>query len=329
VRSSPADALAAITELEETTPTGPRDWHLRRDLLNSGGADPQFVVEVEADGTAGLRFGDDRRGARPEPGTTFTIRYRVGTGAAGNVGAGSLIHAVTAEAAVAGVVNPLPAVGGTDPETVEEVRVRAPAAFRTQERAVTPEDYAAIALRHPGVQRAAATFRWTGSWYTVFVTVDRLGGLPVDAPFKAEVVRHLDPFRMAGHDLEIDGPRFVSLDIELQVCARPDYFRSEVKAALLEVFGRSDLPGGRRGLFHPDNFTFGQSVYLSRLIAAAQAVPGVASVSVTRFQRQGTPDPQPLADGKLDIGRLEVARLDNDPNFPEHGKLQIRMGGGK
>ena len=164
-----------------------------------------------------------------------------------------------------------------------------PTAFRRQERAVTPEDYAEVAERHAEVQRAAATFRWTGSWHTVFLTVDRLGGLPVDEDFERQMRRHMERYRMAGYDLEVDGPRFVPLEIELHVCVRPDYFRSSVKAALLEVFSSRSLPDGRRGVFHPDNFTFGQPVYLSRLIAAAQAVAGVESVRATKFQRQGRP----------------------------------------
>ncbi len=45
-----------------------------------------------------------------------------------------------------------------------------------QERAVTEEDYTTVLKRHPEVQKAVAIFRWTGSWYTVFVTIDRLGG---------------------------------------------------------------------------------------------------------------------------------------------------------
>jgi hypothetical protein len=57
------------------------------------------------------------------------------------------------------------------------------------------------------------------------------------------------------------------------------------------------LPDGRRGVFHPDNFTFGQPVYLSQIYAAAQAIDGVASVDVTQFERQGRPEP--LAAGGL------------------------------
>ena len=127
------------------------------------------------------------------------------------------------------VRNPKPAEGGIDPETATEVRAYAPAAFRTQERAVTEADYAEVTERHPGVQRATATFRWTGSWYTVFITVDRIGGLPVDADFEESIRQHVERYRMAGHDLEVDGPRYVSLEIEMHVCAEPNYFREDVK----------------------------------------------------------------------------------------------------
>ena len=95
---------------------------------------------------------------------------------------------------------------------------------------------------------------------------------------------------MAGHDLEIDTPQYVALEIEMFVCVKPDYFRSDVEAALLEIFSSGTLADGSKGLFQPDFFTFGQTVYLSPLYAAAQAVAGVASVQITVFQRQGHPE---------------------------------------
>ena len=117
----------------------------------------------------------------------------------------------------------------------------------------------------------------------------------------------------------------------MTVCVLPDYFRSHVKAALLQVFSSRILPDGRRGVFHSDNFTFGQPVYLSPLYAAVMAVEGVSFVQITLFQRQDRPDPQQiaLANGKLEMGRMEIARLDNDPNFPEHGVFRLTMEGGK
>jgi hypothetical protein len=305
-------------------------WHPLRDLLASDRFAKEFVVEVEADGTAFLRFGDDQHGLRPNTGTTFKATYRVGNGVAGNVGAESIAHIVSSESAIIGVRNPLSAQGGREPETIEEVRKKAPYAFRTQERAVTEEDYAEVTERNPQVQQSAATFRWTGSWHTVFLTIDRKRGLPVDDTFEKEIRQYVERYRMAGYDLEVDSPHFVSLEIEMDVCVKPDYFRSEVKRALIKVFSNQILPDGRRGVFHPDNFTFGQTVYLSRLYAAAQAVPGVSSAHIMKFIRQDIPDdPKPLEEGKLTPGRLEIARLDNDPNFPEHGVFHLNIRGGK
>ena len=166
----------------------PTSWQARADLLQSRATDGHFVVEIENDGQAQLRFGDDTLGRRPKSETEFTADYRIGNGAAGNIGAEALAHIHTGDpllaAAASEIRNPLAAQGGVEPETMEQVRAYAPAAYRTQKRAVTEADYAAVAGRHPGVQRAMATFRWTGSWHTVFITVDRQDGQPVDAAFR-------------------------------------------------------------------------------------------------------------------------------------------------
>lgn len=308
------------------------DWTPARDLLANSRFDRSFVAEVDEDGRTRLRFGDDENGRAPVADATFKATYRVGGGTAGNVGADTLSQVALAPdlpAGIAKVRNPLPAAGGVEPENLEEARQYAPQAFRRQQRAVTEEDYAAVAQRHPEVQRAAATFRWTGSWYTVFLTVDRLGGGKVDAAFEARLREHMESFRMAGYDLEVDGPRLVPLDLALDICVKPDYFRGQVLAALLERFGTRTLPDGRRGFFHPDEWTFGQPVYLSPIYAAAGEVEGVESVTVRRFQRWGRPAGTEIRDGALAIDRLEIAVLDNDPNFQENGRLEVSMGGGK
>jgi hypothetical protein len=322
---------AAVPFITLRSNPGPqqRDWQARRDLLGSGADDTHFVVEVESDGRAEIRFGDDRHALRPDAGDAFFATYRVGNGAAGNVGAEALAHVVCDVDAITAVRNPMPASGGLEPETIEEVRTRAPYAFRRQERAVTQDDYAEVTGRAPEIQQAAATLRWTGSWHTVFITADRRDGLDVDTPFERDLRGFVERFRMAGHDLEVDGPRFVPLEIEMQVCVRPDYFRSDVKAALIDLFSPRVLTDGRRGLFHPEAFSFGEAVYLSRLYAAAQAVPGVESVTITRFGRQGETGTEALETGQLDLGRLEIARLDNDRNFPERGVFRLQAGGGK
>jgi hypothetical protein len=331
--SALAPDLAFVLPVIELHDASGRRWLPQRDLLSSDAFASEFVAEVAEDGSTGLRFGDGTYGERPVAGVAMTATYRVGNGARGNVGAGALFHLVTNNPATAGRVlgvrNPMPARGGTDPESLEHVRQSAPVAFRTLERAVTAEDYATVAERHPEVQRAQATIRWTGSWRTVFLTIDRLGGRPVDETFAAALREHLERYRMAGHDLEIERPRFVSLEVELFVCVQPGYFRSHVEAALREVLSNRTTPSGQRGAFHPDNFTFGQPVYLSKLYAAAQAVPGVAYVEAVTFQRLGLPGRAALEAGVLPIGRLEIARLDSDPSFPERGVLRLTLKGGR
>ena len=76
-------------------------------------------------------------------------------------------------------------------------------------------------------------------------------------------------------------------------------------------------------------FSFGQTVYLSPIYAAARGVAGVESLEVTRFQRQGQNDLRYLSAGRMNLGRLEIPRLDNDPNFPERGVLRLTLHGGK
>ena len=152
-----------------------------RIFWRSGESDPVFVVEVESDGTATVRFGDDVKARHPDTGTVFTASYRIGNGTAGNVGADSLANVAVAHALIQACRNPLPAAGGTDPETNDQIRRRAPQAFLTQERAVTMADYEAVTEMNSQVDRAVATLRWTGSWYTVFIAVEPDGRREFDS----------------------------------------------------------------------------------------------------------------------------------------------------
>ncbi|MGW0211047.1 hypothetical protein ACWDZ8_36605, partial [Streptomyces sp. NPDC003233] len=101
------------------------------------------------------------------------------------------------------------------------------------------------------------------------------------------------------------------------------------QAELRRVLGNRRLPDGRLGFFHPDALTFGDPVRVSRLVAAAAAVPGVLSAKVTRLRRLFRTDQGELAAGVLPVGALEVAVCDNDPARPENGRLSIEIGGGR
>lgn len=312
------------------------DWTVRRDLLGSRNQDRDFVVEMDNDGRARLRFGNDELGQRPEAGTTFQAVYRVGNGPAGNVGAGTISHLVYRTTAPTGAIktirNPLPASGGTAPEPLAEVKLFAPHAFRKRlERAITPADYAAIVLREfPNkVQRAAAQLRWNGSWYEILVALDPLGREEADAALLNAIEARLYRYRRIGHDLVVKSAHRVPLDIEILICVLPGYLRGHVKAELLDLFSNRMLPDGRLGFFHPDNLTFGEGIYLSQLVAIAQSVPGVESAKVQKLERLFEGSNGEIDNGVLPLGPLEIARIDNDPSVPESGRLALDVRGGR
>ena len=75
----------------------------------------------------------------------------------------------------------------------------------------------------------------------------------------------------------------------------------------------------------------GETVYTSPFIAAAQAVEGVLSATMTVFARMDAPDGgiDGVAQGYLTMGRLEIPHCDNDPNRLDHGIFLLHMDGGK
>ena len=190
-----ADGLAGLTSAADWMEQDPREatpqvwlserpagtpWEARRDLLASGPDDHHFVVEIDDDGRAWLRFGDGDAGKAPAASAGFTASYRVGNGAAGNVGAEAIAHlgfySKTETGAQLQPRNPFPARGGVEPEPAAEAKMFAPHAFRRRlARAIVGADYGTLAQEHPGVQRAAGALVWTGSWYEAQVAVDPSG----------------------------------------------------------------------------------------------------------------------------------------------------------
>jgi predicted phage baseplate assembly protein len=327
------DATKAVPEMRLTTPVEgeTQTWTAAADLLGDGPDDTQFVVEVDTDWSAHLRFGDGTNGKMPPQGTLFTATYRIGNGTAGNVGAGSLTNfsaGVVADSVITSCTNPLPAAGGIDPETSAQIRRRAPAAFMTQERAVTMQDYINVTEQNPQIENAAASLRWTGSWYTLFITAEPQNNANLSPALRGAVTQKVNSYRLAGQDVLIEPPDYVSLYIVLSVCVKPDYFRLDVEKALMQALGSGTLPNGQPALFAPEKFQLGQTVYLSLIYTAARAVPGVQTVRATAFEPQGESTNVYLGQGFIPMGAFQVARLDNDPSLPNHGQLKLSMHGG-
>lgn len=327
------DVRCAVPALQ-LSDDSPAAWRVRRDLLGSGPDDRDVVVEIDNDGIGHLRFGDGELGRLPQAGSDFRAVCRSGNGIVGNVGAEAILQLVlkgiTLDGITIAVRNPLPAQGGVDPEPLAEAKLFAPAAFRkTLERAIIADDYAAIAALDPRLQRASARLAWTGSWYEADVAVDPWGTETAAPALLRQLRCKLRRYRRIGHDLRVQQALYVPIQLTLEVCVLPGYDRGHVKAALLKRFSNRTNPDGTRGFFAPDNLSFGDGIYLSQIVAAAQAVTGVECVTVSELHRCLEPPNQELQNGLLPLGVNEIAQLDNDPSYPEHGQLQIVMRGGR
>jgi hypothetical protein len=130
----------------------------RESLLGSGPNDRHFVVLVDQNDRATVRFGNGANGAPPSG--TITVSYKTGGGTKGNVEAGSLVVVEGAFNDTHGrpvqvsVTNQQPASGGVDRQTVASAKLLIPESLRTLSRTVTREDFEVNARRVPGVVRA-------------------------------------------------------------------------------------------------------------------------------------------------------------------------------
>jgi hypothetical protein len=324
-------------------------WRWRRTLLDADRFEDAFTLEparyapiarnpdgstsAEYDGDQGetIRFGDGVFGEIPEPARNFEVTYRAGGGAEGNVAADTItLIDPSAKAMIISATNPFPAEGGEDEETDQQVRRRAPEAFRAvQHRAVRPEDYVRAAKTLPWVQNAGTVFRWTGSWLTVFTTADPKVTERISVEQHRQLIDLLNRYRLAGYESYTPGPRYAPLDLIIRVCARAEAFRGDVEEGLLKRLSARTLPEGTLGFFHPDNFTFGAPLERSALEAAIQRAHGVAGVVSIRYRQRGRSSAYIEMPDEVSVGPDEIVRMSNDPSAPEHGSLRVIVEGGK
>lgn len=357
IAAAPIDAVPAVALVMHFETLDDELWTPLPDLLDAGPFDQNFVAEIDAGGRTWLRCGDDVNGRRPLTATGATAEYRIGTGPAGNIGAGSLVHVVTPPPAwqidpqdpgaappsfpaIRRLYQPLPARHGTAAETIAEARQFAPEAFRAiLMRAVTEEDWVTIARRFDDIAALHARIRWTGSWWTVFLAVHPVdeenlrrlpgGGVALTDTYAAFAHARFSRFRIAGLDLRLQAAVYVPLEIDLQVCVAQGHFRGDVLRAVSDRLSTRQFADGTRGLFHRLEFSFGQPLYLSALYAAVEAIDGVESARATKFKRYWEADTgQALERGVITAAPGEILRLDNDPSQPEWGVLRLSAVGG-
>jgi hypothetical protein len=346
---TPVSAQPEVVLTEGPGSATPIPWAWVRWLLDAAETDNVFTLTPEqyspvltvtsttwfdydgGDGTT-IRFGSGTFGALPAPGTTFEVTYRVGGGTDGNVPAGTITRVVMDGNAgpVTSCTNPFAATGGTDAETPQQVRDRAPQAFSAKPlRVVRASDYEAAAQTLSWVQQAGTTFRWTGSWLTALTAANPVASEQPTLDQVISLTQLLDRQRLAGYESYVLPPRYVSVDLQITLCADPQYFAGDVEAAVLSVLRPGPLPGGAVGFFDHSRWSFGAPLESSALLATVQSVTGVAGVSLLQYRQRGAQSNWAPMPETVTVAADQILRVDDDPSRPEAGSLTVIVEGGK
>ncbi len=332
--------------------SAPSPWRWRPRLLDAAPFEAAFTVdtvrytdirtgaerltgaprwEYDGDDADTVRFGDGVFGNRPVATTVFDVTYRITHGALGNIGADTLTGI---DPGMAGVIlratNPFAALGGADEEPLDQVKRLAPYAFRARQfRAVRPGDYDAAAEELGWVEEAGTVFRWTGSWPTIFTTVEPRDVETIADDRAATLLALLNRRRLAGYEVYAPQPRYANFDLIVTVCAKSWAFRGDVATALAVELGTGIRADGRPAFFAHGRFTFGQALERSEFEIAAQRATGVDGVVSVQYRRRGYVTTYTLMPEAVTVGIDEIVRVDNDPSAPGRGSLRIVVEGGK
>lgn len=245
-----------------------------------------YTVRSERDGAGRVQFA----GSLPGGAFNVTALYRLGGGTAGNLDAGRLTMMLTPVLGVARALNPVPADGGSDAESIDAMRHAAPQSIRTLERVVALEDYEAFARSYRGVGKAMASEIFNGMRRFVCLTIATTQLKP-PVPGSTLVVELRDALLAAappGRLLIIAGfvdivPTIgIALHVDTKALRRSDV-EAAVRARLGAAFSRQVRP-------------FAQALHRSAILAAVQSVEGVMAARITNFAVPGGP---PEQDGRL------------------------------
>lgn len=149
----PNTPFLEVVSVEDSVGT----WGEVSNFLDSTATDRHYRRLISEDDKALLVFGDGTNGAVPLG--TVSIAYKTGGGAI-TIDAGDLeipefsLTDASGTPVAFTITNPAQSTGGSDRETVDEIRVNAPASLAATNRSVTKEDFETNAKRIDGIARA-------------------------------------------------------------------------------------------------------------------------------------------------------------------------------
>ena len=291
------------------TPDGQAEqWREVPDFAESGANERCFTLD-SVDGT--LTLGPSLRqpdgamyhfGAVPAKGSLLRFsRYQYGGGVIGNVSTGAISVMKASIPYVASVRNQEPAIGGLDPQTLDDAKVRAARRLRSHARAVTADDFELHTLQVPGVVRACClppgaqpgdkTAIKPGMVFMLVLpeieTPDRpqRSQMVLSEELRRAVLDHLNGRCVLGIGVDVHLPQvtWVSITVELLVAeASSQAVVKELKYRAEEELYRYINPynGGPDGKGWP----FGRDLHLSEIYGLLQRLPSVQYVGAVKIE---------------------------------------------
>jgi hypothetical protein len=268
------------------------DLGFKKVILGGGTQDTGSLTDFDVDATLVNQIGDFINnlslGVTPTPNTTMFIKYRVGGGADTNLGQGIITNVGLLNMTVNGsddtknnavksslvVNNPLPALGGRDEPSVEEIRNLVRYNFSSQNRCVTIKDYQTRIALMPG--QFGVPFR-TGVFeeqnkikvYVLGLDSDSKLNNSSTSTLRDNIAAYLSDFRMLNDYVEITNGRIVNLSFQIDLFIDKKYPQSQIISQVVAAV---------TNYMAIANFDMGQNVYLANLLETINNVAGVLNV---------------------------------------------------
>lgn len=272
-------------------------WTLQESLAYSREGQKDFSVEIDDLGRATVIFGDGAFGRIPPQGAEIKVTYRAGGGVKGNVLKDSIVAVVDApDLAVIGarVSNPDPATGGADAEEISHAVMHAPEVFRSLKRAVTADDYVALARDFNGVAKVKARSK---NWNEITLIVSPQGGGKTSDVLRANLLAYFEDKRQVTTRVVIEDATYVPVYISAEI---------RVEAYYDEVTVAENVRKAAAALLAFEKVNFGSKVYLSKFYDVIEDVDGVLYVIITEFGRDKAVPGEVEKDGVIEMDADEI-----------------------
>ncbi|NVK86999.1 MAG: hypothetical protein HWE13_02675 [Gammaproteobacteria bacterium] len=228
------------------------------------------VVHDEEQNTR-IEFGG---GARLPSGATVTANYRFGAGAAVPP-AHSITQLARPVVGIAQVTNVLPAFGGGDAESVDDLKAYAPNTALLMGRTISLVDLEAAAHRVMGVAAVKGVMRWDKNRFAQKAVIYYIG----DPQLSASVLSHLQSMSEPDAFIEVKCAEAQPMSMQLDLVIASDFIAADVVAKVRHLLTAAATPSEPAGLLNPTRLGPEGAVYFSTVMAAVLQVPGVSSIA--------------------------------------------------